>query len=39
MLEIRHFTKRYGKKTAVEDLSLTIRSGEICAFIDRKSVV
>ena len=33
MLEIRHFTKRYGKKTAVEDLSLTIRSGEICAFI------
>ena len=33
MLEIQHFTKRYGQKTAVEDLSLTIRAGEICAFI------
>ena len=33
MLEIQHFTKRYGKKTAVEDLSLTIGGGEICAFI------
>ena len=33
MLEIRHFTKRYGKKLAVDDLSLTIQSGEICAFI------
>ena len=33
MLEIRHFTKRYGRRTAVDDLSLTIRAGEICAFI------
>ena len=33
MLEIQHFTKRYGQKTAVEDLSLTIQAGEICAFI------
>ena len=33
MLEIQHFTKRYGKKTAVDDLSLTIQAGEICAFI------
>ena len=33
MLEIQHFTKRYGQKTAVEDLSLTIQAGEICALI------
>ena len=33
MLEIRHFTKRYGKKLAVDDLTLAIRPGEICAFI------
>ena len=33
MLEIQHFTKRYVKKTAVDDLSLTIQAGEICAFI------
>ena len=33
MLDIRHFTKRYGRRTAVEDLSLTIGAGEICAFI------
>ena len=28
MLEIQHFTKRYGKKTAVDDLSLTIQAGK-----------
>ena len=28
MLEIRHLTKQYGEKTAVEDLTLTIRPGE-----------
>lgn len=33
MLEIRHFTKRYGKKLAVDDLTLNIQAGEICAFI------
>ena len=33
MLEIRHFSKSYGRKLAVDDLSLTIRAGEICAFI------
>ena len=33
MLEIQHFTKRYGQKVAVDDLSLDIRGGEICAFI------
>ena len=33
MLEIRHLTKRYGSKVAVEDLTLHIRPGEICGFI------
>lgn len=33
MLEIRNLTKRYGEKTAVDDLSLTIRGGEIYGFI------
>ena len=33
MLEIRHLTKRYGEKTAVDDLTLTIRPGEIFGFI------
>lgn len=33
MLDIQHLTKRYGAKTAVDDLSLTISAGELCAFI------
>ena len=33
MLEIRHLTKRYGSKLAVDDLSLEIRPGEICGFV------
>ena len=33
MLEIRHLTKRYGSKVAVDDLTLHIRPGEICGFI------
>ena len=33
MLEIRHLTKQYGEKTAVGDLTLTIRPGEIFGFI------
>ena len=33
MLEIRQLTKRYGEKTAVEDLMLTIQPGEIFGFI------
>lgn len=33
MLQIEHLTKRYGEHTAVDDLSLTIGDGEICAFI------
>jgi len=35
MLKISHLTKRYGAKTAVDDLSLHIRPGEICGFIGR----
>ncbi len=33
MLEISHLTKRFGDKVAVNDLSLTIRPGEIYGFI------
>ena len=33
MLQIEHFTKEYGNKIAVDDLSLEIRSGEIFGFI------
>ena len=33
MLRIEHLTKTYGGKPAVRDLSLHIRSGELCAFI------
>lgn len=33
MLKIEHLTKRYGDKTAVDDLSLHIQPGEIYGFI------
>ncbi len=33
MLNIEHLTKRFGEKTAVDDLSLRIRPGEIYGFI------
>lgn len=33
MLTIQHFTKSYGDKVAVDDLSLHIAPGEICGFI------
>ena len=33
MLKIEHLTKCYGEKCAVDDLSLHILPGEICAFI------
>ena len=33
MLKIEHLTKCYGNKKAVDDLSLHIAPGEICAFI------
>ncbi|MBM6774204.1 ABC transporter ATP-binding protein [Olsenella profusa] len=35
MLDIRHFSKRYGKKEAVRDLSLTVEAGDIYGFIGR----
>ena len=33
MLKIEHFTKQYGEKKAVDDLSLHIQAGEIYGFI------
>ncbi len=33
MLEIKNLTKKYGEKVAVDDLSLTVQTGQICAFI------
>lgn len=33
MLQIQNLTKRYGQKCAVENLTLHIRAGELCAFI------
>ncbi|MBO4733912.1 MAG: ATP-binding cassette domain-containing protein, partial [Clostridia bacterium] len=33
MLKIEHLTKTYGEKKAVDDLSITINSGEIYGFI------
>ncbi len=33
MLRIEHFTKTYGDKVAVDDLTLHIAPGEICGFI------
>ncbi len=33
MLHIEHFTKTYGTKVAVDDLTLHIAPGEICGFI------
>lgn len=33
MLEVRHLTKHYGKKIAVEDISFTVNQGEILGFL------
>lgn len=33
MLEIKNLTKKYGEKVAVDDLTLTVQTGQICAFI------
>lgn len=35
MLEIRNLTKKYGDKVAVDNLSLSLESGKICAFIGK----
>ncbi len=33
MLKIQNLTKKYGDKPAVDDLTLHIAPGELCAFI------
>lgn len=33
MIEIKNFSKSYGNKKAVDNISLTVGDGEICAFI------
>ena len=33
MLKIEHLTKKFGEKVAVDDLSITVGNGQICAFI------
>ena len=33
MLKIEHLTKKFGEKVAVDDLSITVENGKICAFI------
>ncbi|MCQ2555918.1 MAG: ABC transporter ATP-binding protein [Clostridia bacterium] len=33
MLEIKNFTKKFGDKVAVDDLSISVGDGKICAFI------
>lgn len=35
MLSIRNLTKKYGDKVAVDNLSLSLESGKICAFIGK----
>ncbi len=33
MIEVKNVTKRYGEKTAVKDLSFTVRDGEVLGFL------
>ena len=33
MIEVRHLTKRYGKHTAVDDISFTVEDGGICGLL------
>jgi ABC-2 type transport system ATP-binding protein len=33
MIEVKHLTKRYGDKTAVDDLSFTVRPGVVTGFL------
>jgi ABC-2 type transport system ATP-binding protein len=33
VIEVRHLTKRYGARTAVEDLSFTVRPGRVTGFL------
>ena len=34
MIDAQHLTERYGAKTAVDDLTLTVRPGIVTALID-----
>ncbi|MFP4387884.1 MAG: ATP-binding cassette domain-containing protein, partial [Desulfococcaceae bacterium] len=33
MIEVKHLTKRFGTKTAVDDVSFTVEKGEILGFL------
>ena len=33
MIEVKHLTKRYGKTTALDDISFTVESGEVLGFL------
>ena len=33
MIEVKHLTKRYGKLTAIEDISFTVDTGEVLGFL------
>ena len=35
MIEVKHLTKQYGDKLAVNDISFTVEDGEILDFWDR----
>ena len=35
MIELKHVTKRYGAKCAVDDISFTINRGEVLGFLGR----
>ena len=35
MIELKHVTKRYGAKCAVNDISFTINKGEVLGFLGR----
>ena len=35
MIELKHVTKRYGAKCAVDDISFTINKGEVLGFLGR----
>ena len=32
MIEAKHLTKRYGKTVAVDEVSFTVKSGQVTAF-------
>ena len=36
MIELKHVTKRYGAKCAVNDISFTINKGEVLGFLAQR---